>query len=140
MQQDSIQDSHHCYGITKQTENEYGKTRAKISTVMNDEVKTHCRSVTDNIFTVVVLLLEISTSIAKPKVYLEAYPAIRQPSVTVTSNSPVIYSSLFRSLFFNIMMKTNVRFLQSRRWKWSTVDSEVRNIAALFGTRSGTEK
>ena len=52
-------------------------------------------------FTVVGLLVELGKAIAKSKGSLEAYPSIRQTSITVTSNSPIIYSSLFSSFFFS---------------------------------------
>ena len=54
-----------CYGGTKQTENKYGTTRAKMSTVMNEGVEIHCKLVMTQVFTV--LLVEIVTAISKPK-------------------------------------------------------------------------
>ena len=38
-----------------------------MSTVMNEGVKMRCKAVTANLFTVVGLLVEISTAIEKPK-------------------------------------------------------------------------
>ena len=61
-----------------------------MSTVVNERVKMHFKAATVNIFTVVRLLVEPSIDITKPKVYLEASPSIRQPSIIVTSNRPVI--------------------------------------------------
>ena len=68
--------------------------------VMNEVVKVYCKAVTTQVFTVVSLLVELGTSIAKSKDYIDAYPSIRQPSVTVPSNSPVVYPPLFASLRF----------------------------------------
>ena len=89
---------HHSYEGTNQTENKYGTTRANMSTVINEGSEMHCKAVTTQVFTV--LLVELGTSIAKSKSYLEAYPSIRQTSFTVTCNSPVMYSSLLSFLFF----------------------------------------
>ena len=55
--------SHHFYGGTKKTENKYEDTIAKMSTVMKEGVKIHCKSVTTQVFRV--LLVELGTSIAK---------------------------------------------------------------------------
>ena len=53
------------------------------------------KTVTENLFTVVGTLVETSiTSIEKPKGYIEAYISIRKPTITVTSNIPVIPPSL----------------------------------------------
>ena len=68
-----------------------------MSTAMNEGVDIHCKAVTTQVFTV--LLVELGTAISKSKVSLEAYPSIKQTYVTVTSNSPVIYSSLLIPLF-----------------------------------------
>ena len=62
---------------TNQTANKYGTTRANMSTVMNEGVKMRCEAVTADFFTVVGLLVEPSTAIAKTKDYLEAYTSIR---------------------------------------------------------------
>ena len=48
-----------------------------MSTVMNEGVKMRCEAVTADFFTVVGLLVEPSTAIAKTKDYLEAYTSIR---------------------------------------------------------------
>ena len=76
---------------------------------MNEVVEMHFKSFMTNFFTVVGLLVEISTSIAKPKGYFEAYPYTSQPPITVTSKSP---SFILRYLFFGIIMRTNSRFIQ----------------------------
>ena len=79
-----------------------------MSTVMNEGVKICCKSVTTQVFTVVGLLVELCTAIAKPKGSLEASPSIRQPSVTITSNSPVIYPFLFSSFFFSSTLQSHL--------------------------------
>ena len=68
---------------------------------MNEGVEIHCTAVTTQVFTLIGLLVELGKAIAKSKGSLEAYPSIRQTSITVTSNSPIIYSSLFSSFFFS---------------------------------------
>ena len=70
-----------------------------MSTLMNEGVEIHCKSVTAQVFTVVGLIVEIGTAIAKSRGFLEANHSIRLSSVTVTSTSPVIYYSLFSSFF-----------------------------------------
>ena len=95
--------------VTNQTVNKYGTTRANMSMVMEEGVVMHCKSVMSNLLTVLVLLFEPSTDIAKPKFYLEAYLYIRQPPITVTSRNPVISHSLYSFFFFSIMMRYNSR-------------------------------
>ena len=65
--------------------------------LMNKAVNINCKSVTTQLFTV--LPVELGTSIAKSMGSLDASPFIMQPYVTVTSNSPVTYSSLLRYFF-----------------------------------------
>ena len=65
MNQATIICSHHCYDGTKQAAKKYGTTRTKISTVMNEGVKNNFKAVTIQAFTVVDLLVELSTAIAK---------------------------------------------------------------------------
>ena len=70
-------DSHHCYVQTNQTANKYGTTRANISTVIDElGIQYTLQSSNDHFFTVVGLLVEHITTIAKPKVSLEGYPSI----------------------------------------------------------------
>ena len=45
--------------------------------VMNEGVRINCKSVITQVFTVVVLLVELSTAIEKLKGYLEEPPYIR---------------------------------------------------------------
>ena len=52
---------------TKQTANKYGTTRANMSTVMNEGVKVCCKATATNFFTVVGLLVELSTATSKTK-------------------------------------------------------------------------
>ena len=77
----------------------------------------NCKTVTTNFFTVVVLLVELSTDITKPRVYLDEYYSIYQPSIIVTSNSTVISSSLFQAFFLSSMIITNSIFHQIIVWK-----------------------
>ena len=79
-----------------------------MSTLMNEGVDIRCKLVTTQVFTVVGLLVELGKAIAKPKCSIEAYPSIRQMSVTVTSGSPVIYYSLFSSSFFSSTLKSHL--------------------------------
>ena len=58
-----------------------------------------CKSVISNWLTVVGILVEISTDIAKPKCSLDAYLFIRQPPSTVTYIDLVISPSQY-SFFF----------------------------------------
>ena len=104
---------------TNQTENKYRITRANMSRVKNEEVMVHCKTVTDNLLTVLGLLVEHSTAITKTKVYLEVPLSIRQPSIKVTSSIPVIYPSLSSSLFFSSMLRSNIR----SHWSFNVVNS-----------------
>ena len=71
---------HSFYVGTKQTENKYVTARAKISTVMSNGVKIHCKAVTTQVFTV--LLVELGTAILKSKGYLEEYLSVgRYPTI-----------------------------------------------------------
>ena len=60
----------------KSNRKKYGTTRAKMSTVMNKGVKIHCKAVTTQVFTVVVLLVELGTYIAIENRSLGPYPYI----------------------------------------------------------------
>ena len=84
---------------TNQKANKYGTTRANMSTVMNEGVRMRYKVVTANLLKVVGLLVEPSTVISKPVSSLKAYISIRQPTISVTSSSPIISPSLSRSLF-----------------------------------------
>ena len=106
LQKDTGLEIYRCYERTKQTEIKYEMTRAKMSTVMNKGVDIHCEAVTTQVFRV--LLVELGTSIEKSKGSLGAYPSIRQPSVTVTSNSPVVYFFLLSSFFFSITLQSHL--------------------------------
>ena len=65
-----------------------------MSTVNNKGVEIHCKAVTTQVFTVVGLIVELGLAIVKLKFSIEASTTIRKPCVTVTSNSPDIYSSI----------------------------------------------
>ena len=45
--------------------------------VMNQGVKIHCKSVTTQVFSVLVLLVELAAAIEKPKGFIEASLSIR---------------------------------------------------------------
>ena len=60
--------------------------------VMNEGVNICCKSATNQVFIVVSLIVELSTAISKSTGSIEAYPSIGEPSVPVTSKSPVISS------------------------------------------------
>ena len=62
---------------TNKTAKKHGTKRVNISTVMNEEVKMHWKSVTSKFFTVAGIIVEISTSNKKPKCYLEVSLSIR---------------------------------------------------------------
>ena len=96
------------------------------------------QSVMTNFFTLLGLQVELIISIVKPKGSIEGSTSMRKYSITVTSNSPVIYYSLLRSLFFRSMLRTNSRYCHNISWWWSTVDVEVINSASLCGTITGT--
>ena len=65
MQQSDGIGSHRFYGGTNKTENKYGITRAKMSTVINEGVNIHCKAVTTQVSTF--LLVELGTDIEKSK-------------------------------------------------------------------------
>ena len=62
---------------TNQTSYKYGTTRANTSTLMNKGVNMSCKVFTANLFAVVGLYVEPSTSIENPKGYLESSLSIR---------------------------------------------------------------
>ena len=72
---------------------------------MNKGVDIHCKSVTTQVFTA--LIVELDTSIKKPMVFLDAPPLIRQPSIKLTSKSPVIDPYLLRSFFFSSTLQSH---------------------------------
>ena len=61
-----------------------------MSTVINKGVKIYFKSVTANLFTVVCLLVEPSTSILKQKSSFGSFLYIRQHNITLTSISNFI--------------------------------------------------
>ena len=58
-----------------------------------------CKSVTDNLLTVLGIFVEPGTSIENPKGYIEASLYIRQPTWKLNSSNTVKYLSLSRFLF-----------------------------------------
>ena len=91
------------------------------------------KTITTNLSTIVHLLVEPITSLAKPKASLEASISIRQLPWTVTSSKPVIYSSLFSFFFFGNIMRSN-------RYWWGTGESHSRNSADRCGEINTTGK
>ena len=83
--------------------------------------------------TIVHLLVEPITSLAKPKYYLEASISIRQLPWTWISSKPVIYPSLFSFFVFGNILRSN-------RYWWGTVESHVGNSADRCGGRHRTRK
>ena len=80
--------------------------------VMNEGVNIHCKEVTTQVFPN--LLVELVADITKSKGSIYASPFLRQTLVTVTSNCPVIYSSILSSLFLSSMLRTNSIIRKSR--------------------------
>ena len=72
-----------------------------MSMVMNKGVNMCCKVVMANLLTVVGILVKPSTAIEKLKGYLEASIYIRQPTITETFISTVIYSYLSSFLLYN---------------------------------------
>ena len=99
----------------------------------NEEVVIYFKTVTMNLFTIVQLIFETITSLAKPKASLEAYFSISQLPCTVNSSKPVISPSLFSFFFFGNMIRSN-------RYSWGTVDIHVGNSADSYGGRNTTIK
>ena len=65
--------------------------------------------ITMNLSTIVHLLVEPITSLAKPKASMEASNYIRQLTLKITSCKPVISPSLF-SFFFSVNMLRSSRY------------------------------
>ena len=123
-----------------QTEIKYGTKIANMSTMTNKGVKTCCKAITTNLFTVLGLLVWPNTSIAEPKGSIEEYITIRKTSIKVTYISPVIPPYLHSSFFYSSILRFNSISHQSRVWKQSTVESEVVNSVDLCGMISRTIK
>ena len=98
-----------------------------------------CKAV-KTFFTIVGLIVKLSTATVKPNRSLESFPSTRQTSVIVNFNCPVISYYLLRSLCFSIVLRTNGRIFQSRTWLLSNIDSEVGSSADLCVKRSGIGK
>ena len=100
---------------------------------MNEGVMMSFKTITTNLSTIVHLLVEPITSIAKPKASKEAYISIMQLPLIVTSSKPVISPSLFSFFFFGNMLISN-------RYLWGTVESHVGNSANCCRGRNTTGK
>ena len=99
----------------------------------NEGVIMRFKTITTNLSTIVHLLVEPITSLAKPKASLETSISIRQLPWTVTSSKPVISPFLFCYFFFGNMLRSN-------RYSWGNVESHVGNSADLCGGRNTTRK
>ena len=64
---------------TNQTTNKYGTKRANMVRETNKGVMMRCKTITAKLLTVVRLLVEPITPLAKPKASLEESLSIRQP-------------------------------------------------------------
>ena len=65
--------------VTNQTAKKHGTTRANMPRKTNEGVMILCKTITANLLTIVGLLVEPITSLAKPKASLEASLSIRKP-------------------------------------------------------------
>ena len=99
----------------------------------NKGVVMRFKTITMNLSTIVHLIVEPITFLAKPKASLEEYISIRQLPWTVTSSKPVISPSLFSFFFFGNMLRSN-------RYSWGTVYSHFGNSADRCGGRNTTRK
>ena len=70
----------------------------------NERVMMRYKTNTANLLTILGLLVEHVTSLAKPKASIEAYIAIRKTYYIVTSIKPVIYPSVSRLFSFRSML------------------------------------
>ena len=91
------------------------------------------KTITAKLLTIVRLIVEPITNLAKPKAYLETYLSIRQPPWTGTSSKPVISPSLSSFFSFGNILTLN-------RYWWSTVDIYVKNSAGWCRGRNITRK
>ena len=73
---------------------------------MNEGVNIHSKSVTAQVFTV--LIVEPVNTIEKSKGSTEESPSIRSPYVTVTYKSPVIYYYFLSYFFFSSTLQSHV--------------------------------
>ena len=94
-----------------------------------------CKEVTCQVFTLLYLLVGLSTSITKTNDYLETSTSITKLSFAVDSNSPVISLPLFSFLCFGIMLWTKSIYQQSIGWRWRTIESAITNSSELCGMR-----
>ena len=102
---------------------------ANMSRETNEGSMMCCKTIKANVLTIVRLLVEPITSLAKPKAYLESYISIMQTLWTVTSINHVIYPSF--SSFFSFW-----NMLISNRYWWSAVLGSVGNSSGRCGGRN----
>ena len=84
-----------------------------MSRVMNEGVMMRCKEITANFLTEVGLIIEPSTSIAKPKGSLKAYIYIIKTTWTLTYSNTVKSPPLSIFLIFSSMLIFNSRSHQS---------------------------
>ena len=106
---------------------------ANMARETNKGVMTCCKTIMANLSTIVRLLFEAITSLAKPKDSLEASLHISQTTWTLTSSNTFISPSLSRLFSFGIILRYN-------RYWWSTVLSYIGNSAGRCGGKNTTGK
>ena len=75
----------------------------------NEGFMMHCKSVMNNFLTVLGLIVEPSTEIAKPKGSIQESLSIRKHPIGVTSSNNVISPSLSSFFFFRSRLISNSR-------------------------------
>ena len=106
----------------------------------NEGVMMHCKTITADFLTIVGLLVEPITPIAKTKDSPEAYISISKPPWTVTYIKPVIYPYLCSFLSFRSMLRSNGRSHRSMWYWWSIFESYVISCDGPCGRRNRTVK
>ena len=79
-----------------------------MSTVVNERVKIRCNTVITQVFTLLILCIELIAAIPKSKGSIEVCPSLSKLYIVVNSDSPVIYSSLVISLFFSSKLQSHL--------------------------------
>ena len=137
MYQSDILGSNHYYRSNTKT---YEATRENVSRETNEGVMIRCKEITDNLLTVVGLIVEPRKAIEKPKSSIGEYISISQPQQTVTSSKPFIYHYIYSFFFFISMMRSNGRSYRCILYLWSTVESYIGNSAGLCESINRTGK
>ena len=118
---------------TDQIENKYGTTRENISKGTNKGFMMCHKTITANLLTMVGLLVEHITPLAKRKDYIEALLSISRHTWKVTYSKSVIFT--FLSSFFSFSS-----ILISKIYRWRTVLSYIVISDGRCGGRNSTEK